>query len=101
MDEQPIKRPGRPRKVVDVSPDAAQAESTADQHDGNGGNGEVGLATQAEPLRQSPWDAFVCRVIDKHNRNGRSFNKVSHPNPEASVIHGVWDIAVEVGDELI
>ena len=40
-------------------------------------------------------------MIQATKVRGRSFERVTHPNPEARVIRGEWDIAVEVGPEQI
>lgn len=96
MDELTSKRRGRPRKPVDV-PNAI--EEGADALNNDSGNGEVGAVGDSAPavnVRQSEdWDTFVAGIAAETYRPGSTIRVAYHPNPQAEVIQGNWNVRVE------
>ena len=97
MDEQPRKRLGRPRKVVDI-PNAVEEGADASNNDiGNGQVSPVGDSAPANPVRQGEgWSGFVAGVMAcKHP----GLRNVYHPNPETEIIiRDNGNLNVFVGD---
>lgn len=101
MEEQPSKRRGRPRKVVDVPDDGAEVQGAANADAGDGQAGEVGASAQADDGRAREWLAFKSRVIEAMGKRGRGFTEVTHPAPEEVEIVGEWAVKVSIGPESV
>lgn len=106
MEELPRKRPGRPRKSVDVPATVAKTESATDQHDGIGQAGGAGHSAQPDDAGQAQdgmgWDAF-CLKIDAMVRScGRDYVKAAfYPEPQAEQIESEYTVPVSAGPESV
>lgn len=106
MEELPRKRPGRPRKSVDVPATVAETESATDQHDGIGQAGGAGHSAQPDDAGQAQdgmgWDAFCLKVDAIVRSHGHDYVKAAaFPEPQADVIESEYTVPVQVGDPAV
>lgn len=104
MEEQPSKRRGRPRKHLDVPVPVEEGADASDLNDGIGQASGDGTPAQAIPegkvdqLAMS-WADFQERIKQMTLGKHRTEIRVAyHPQPEAEIISGNWNVRVEVGD---
>jgi hypothetical protein len=102
MEELARKRPGRPRKPVDVPATAAEAQSPANHDDGVGETGSAGHSALADDAGQAEnglgWDAFCLKVDAVVRSHGHDFVKAAvFPEPQADVIESEYAVPVQAG----
>ena len=106
MEEIPRKRPGRPRKSVDVPATVAETESATDQHDGIGQAGGAGHSALADDAGKAQdgmgWDAFCLKVDAIVRSHGHDYVRAAkYPAPVADVIQSEYPVLVEVGEPAV
>ena len=96
------KRPGRPRKVLDVPHAIAEGADASSLDTGDWKVSGTGATAQANPVRQGEgWDSFVGRVIALHERTGFAVRQVWCDVPHKAIIeHHNGSINVSQGQEL-
>ena len=96
MEELSGKRRGRPRKVVDLPNAVEEGADASDNNNGDGQVSEVGDSAPAVDVRQGEeWDSFVAGIAAETYRPGSTIRVAYHPNPQADVIQGNWNVRVE------
>lgn len=96
MEEQPRKRPGRPRKVLRLPEVAAQDQSAVGIDAGDGQVSGDGAGTQENHQGEVlGWLEFVQRVVKAHTFYKHRIRTVWHPEP-------LWEhIETNVGNILV
>lgn len=96
MEEQPSKRQYRKRKPVDVFNAVEEGADASNDNNGDGQVSPVGDSAPTVDVRQSEgWDSFVSRVAAETYRPGSTIRVAYHPNPQAEIIQGNWNVRVE------
>lgn len=96
MEEQPRKRQYRKRSTLDVPNAVAEGADASDNNAGDGQVSSVGDSTPAVDVRQSTdWDSFVAGVVAETYLPGSTIRVAYHPNPQAEIIQGNWNVRVE------
>ena len=96
MEEQPSKRRGRPRKSLDVPNAVEEGADASNDNNGNGQVSPVGDSAPAIDVRQGEeWDSFVAGIAAETYRPGATIRVAYHPNPQAEIIQGNWNVRVE------
>lgn len=97
MDEQPRKRPGRPRKVLAVPNAVAEGEDGASIDNGDGETRRTGADAPEDDGGSCPWDVFVGRVQGLTYTRGCGICIAYHPAPKSDTIAGNWTVLVRHG----
>ena len=96
MEEQPRKRQYRKRVAVDVSNAVEEGADALNNNNGDGQVSAVGDSVPAVNVRQSEdWDSFVAGIAAETYRPGSTIRVAYHPNPQADIIQGNWNVRVE------
>ena len=99
MDEQPSKRRGRPRKVVDLPASAPEGEDASSDNLGNGEAGGDRIESPAQYAGSAEgWMGFVDRLKAMTYHPNRIEVRIAyHPAPKSELIIANWSIPVKEG----
>jgi hypothetical protein len=91
-------RRGRPRKNLDIPQPIEEGESASCLDNGDGETGGIGTHPQANDVRPGTGWASFSRWIESLTYQNVHIRVAYHPEPLHNVIHGNWNVTVEVGE---